>query len=369
MSGKILRVAVLGQGRSGFGIHFDWLKQAPDKFKVVAVADSDPARCREAKELVGARTYGDYTELLKDQSLELDLVVNALPSLLHPKGALAALSAGHHVVCEKPLARTVKEFDRMVETAKQHKRLLLPFQNSRFCPIFRKIQEVLASGCLGRPVQIRLNWSGYGRRWDWQTLQAAWAGNLLNTGPHPVDQAITLFGEKTPKVFCRMVSDNPWGDSDNHTSLTLYGGREDPIIEVCVSSFQPYSQGEKHNICGQYGGLTSTADGLKWKYFDPAKAPEHAQTGGWSDERKFCSEELPWVEETWTEPKDGLVRFSQMSRDFYANAYDIIVNGAPRVVTLEQVRRQIAVMEESHRQNKMPKKFALASAKKARSAK
>ena len=43
--------------------------------------------------------------------------------------------------------------------------------------------------------EFAANWSGFGRRWDWQTLQSECGGNLFNTGPHPVDQAVVLFGE------------------------------------------------------------------------------------------------------------------------------------------------------------------------------
>ena len=350
---KVLRVGVLGQGRSGHDIHVAYLRQAPDRYQVVAVADQMPERW-EARDQLGAKAYSDYRDLLKDRSLALDLVVNALPSYLHPKANIEALNMGYHIVGEKPAARTVKDFDRVVQAAKKSRRHYFPFQNSRFYPFFAKMREVIDSGKLGKIVYIRSNWSGFARRWDWQTHQEYWGGNLLNTGPHPMDQAIVLFGGKAPKVFARLVSENPFGDAENFVMVTLYG-KGAPTIEIMINSFQAYPQGEQYNVCGTLGGLTASPKEMKWKYFDPAKAPDHEFKGEWSDKRQYCREPLEWIEESWTAPAGG-ESFDILSKGFYDEVYNVMVNGAKPVITHSQVRRQIAVMEECHRQNKMARK-------------
>src|SRR5688500_7635534 len=84
---KILNVAVLGQGRSGYEIHVRWIREAKEQFKLVAIADLLPER-REAAAEFGAKAFGDYTELLADRSLGIDLIVNALPSHLHPPASI-----------------------------------------------------------------------------------------------------------------------------------------------------------------------------------------------------------------------------------------------------------------------------------------
>ncbi|MCF7854235.1 MAG: Gfo/Idh/MocA family oxidoreductase [Candidatus Pacebacteria bacterium] len=344
-----LRVAVLGQGRSGYDIHCSWLKNDRERFKVVAVADLLPERTAEAQEEFGCRVFGDYRELLADKDLDADVIVNALPSHLHPEGAIAALESSRHVVCEKPLARSVADVDRMTTAADNAGKKLLPFQNSRFQPAFQKILEIVRSGKLGRIIHARINFSGFARRWDWQTRREFWGGNLLNTGPHPMDQAVVLFGEAMPNVFARMVSDNPFGDAENFASVTLWDHNA-PTIEVVVSSFMAYPQGQMYNLGGTQGGLTGTPAELQWKYFNPATAPPHEPNGTWSDDRQYCREGLDWSEERW-ELKASLESFPLLTRAFYTNVYDILVNDAPRIITLDQVRRQIAVMEEAHRQN------------------
>jgi len=355
MDGKVLRVGVLGQGRSGFDIHCKWLRLAPEQYQIVAVSDQLAERRAQAKAELGVKAYRDYKALLADRKLGLDLVVNAMPSFQHPSGTIEALEAGYSVVCEKPLARTVADFDRMVATARRCKKTLLPFQNSRFSPIFQKIQEVIQSGKLGEIIHIRISFSGFGRRWDWQTCQEMWGGNLLNTGPHPVDQAVTLFGERKPRVFSRLVSANPYGDAENFALLVLSGPRA-PTIEVLISSFLAYPQGDQYSVSGTLGGLVGGGTGLKWKSFDPKQAPKHSKFNGtWSQKRAYCSEQLPWVEEQWTPPATDIGSFEAMSRAFYNNAYDVLVHGKPRIITLEQVRRQIEVIETCHKQNPMPR--------------
>ena len=206
----------------------------------------------------------------------------------------------------------------------------------------------------GRIVFIRSNWSNFARRWDWQSIQEYHGGNLLNTGPHPVDHAVVLFGPRMPKVFARLASENPFGDADNFANVILYGPGA-PTLEVVVSSFQAYPQGEQYNVSGTCGGLTGGAAGLRWRYFDPAAAPRHRFRGTWSDRRQYCREALPWTEESWTPPEGPLDAFQFISKGFYDSIYNVIVRGAKPVIELAQVRRQIAVMEECLRQNRLPR--------------
>jgi hypothetical protein len=124
-----------------------------------------------------------------------------------------------------------------------------------------------------------------------------------------------------------------------------------------ISSFQAYPQGEMYNIQAEYGGLTGGPKGLKWKYFDPAKAPKQEFWKPWSQDRRYCHEELDWIEEEWTfeNNESNSNGFKGLSAAIYDNYYNVIVNGAPREITLDQVRRQVYVMEEAHRQNPLAK--------------
>ncbi len=353
---KVIRVGIAGFGRSGYGIHANCLKNKQEQFKIVAVADQLPERRQDAVNEFGCAVYNDYQELL--DKADIDLFVNATPSRFHVEASLAALKKGRNVLSEKPSATCVADFDRLTAAAREANVVFYPFQNSRFYPFFIKMQEILRSGVLGDIVCIRSNWSGFARRWDWQTLQKECAGNLFNTGPHPVDQAVVLFGEGYPQVFARMYSQH-WGlggDAENYASVTLYGPGK-PNIEVVVSSFQAYPQGEMYNISATCGGLTGGPSGLKWKYFKPEEAPKHEFWKPWSYQRQYCSEQLSWHEETWTytDNNSNATGFSGLVHALYNNLYDVLVNGAAPIIKHEEVRKQVYVMEEAHKQNPLPR--------------
>lgn len=360
---ETIRVTIGGQGRSGYNIHAKQL-QTDDHFEIVAVADQLPERREDGQVELGAKTYGDWRPMLENGGF--DLFVNALPSPLHVDASIEALNRGYHVICEKPMARSVSDFDRIVDAAKRNGRMLFPFQNNRAQPFFDKIQEVVATGVLGDIVHVRSAWSGYRRRWDWQTRQDLWGGSLLNTGPHAIDQALCLFGwDHTPEVFCRMDRRNPFeGDAENHVTVTLWDPkRVAPQIDIDISSLVTFGEPYTYNISGTCGGLIGGARELKWKYFDLDLAPKH-DMWLWSVDRRYNREALDYTEETWTLDEaqtEGSVGYTLESMKsgperIYNNIYDVLTNDADLMIKPEQTRKQIAIIEEAHRQNPLPRK-------------
>lgn len=358
-----LKIAIAGQGRSGYNIHAAWLKSDTEHYRVVAVADPLSERREDAEREFGARTYADYSDMLDAGGF--DIFVNALPTPWHVPGTLQALEAGVHVLCEKPMAPTVAEFDTMVAAAARAGRILAPFQNNRHQPFFLEIQQIIASGVLGRILDVRSCWSSFSRRWDWQTYQRNLGGCLFNTGPHAIDQALCFFPETvTPSVFCRMGCFNELGgDANDFCALTLYAP-DCPHIEINISQYQTYTQGDMYTINGTRGGLTGNADRLRWKYYDWENAPQQDIWKPWSLNRQYPGEQLPWEEREWSldaaqsGPAVGYTLRSYRSgvQWIYDSLYDTITQGAPLVVTLPHVRRQIHVLEEAHRQNPLPVK-------------
>jgi predicted dehydrogenase len=346
MAKRIIRVGIIGQGRSGYDIHAKHLA-TDKKYKIVAVAEPLADRRAQAEQEFGAATYADYREMIRRD--DLDLVVNSTPSHLHVPVSLDILASGHNVLCEKPLARRAAEVDKLIAASKKAGKLLAIFQQSRFAPYFEQVKKVIDSGVLGRVVMIKAAFNGFGRRWDWQTLQEYNGGNLLNTGPHPLDQALQLFGPTMPKVTCLMDRALTFGDAEDHVKLLLSGeGR--PTIDFEISSCCPYPL-YTYQVYGTRGGLTGNTSEMKWKYYDLRRAPKRQLIREPLPNRQYCSETLKWTEKTWTTPKNKSNLFSYMSGQFYAHLYKTLTEGAPLVITPEQVRQQIAVIEECHRQN------------------
>ncbi|MFH1571697.1 MAG: Gfo/Idh/MocA family oxidoreductase, partial [Gemmatimonadota bacterium] len=304
---------------------------------------------QRAETELGCTAYADYRDLLARD--DLDLVVNSLPSHLHPPVTIAALQAGHHVVCEKPLGWSPAKVDEMVAAARAAGRLLAPFQQSRYAPYFQQIRKVLASGALGRIVQIRIYANGFGRRWDWQTLQEFRGGNLLNTGPHFVDQAVCLLDFATPQVTCAMDRANTYGDAEDYVKVLLRA-KDKPVVDLEISSCDAYP-GDMYNISGTLGGLAGGSGGLRWRYYNPKKAPRQKLLRDPLPGPSYCRESLELVEKTWTPSKAQQNAFQYMSRCYYDHLYKVLRQGAPLEITPEQVRVQMQVMEACHRQSRL----------------
>ena len=126
----------------------------------------------------------------------IDLVVIATPNDSHYQLALAALQAGKHVVVDKPCTVTLAETEHLLAVAAQRGRVLTVFQNRRFDTDFLALQQVLASGALGRVVQMDSHFDRYRpavpKRWREQNQPGS--GLWADLGPHLVDQALVLWG-------------------------------------------------------------------------------------------------------------------------------------------------------------------------------
>ncbi|MDI6775360.1 MAG: Gfo/Idh/MocA family oxidoreductase [Verrucomicrobiota bacterium] len=333
-----VRVGIAGLGRSGWDIHARFLGPLGDKYGIVAALDSNPARLKEAADKFGCRTYSAYDALLADKAVEL--VVVAVPSHLHADYTVQALKAGKHVVCEKPMAGGVKDADRMIAAAKKASKVLTIFQNRRYAQDFLTVRGVIESGVLGRIVHVRIAYHGFSRRWDWQTLEKYGGGSLSNAGPHSLDQALVLFGEKKPRVFCLRDRALTLGDADDHAKVILYGPGS-PTIEIEITAACPYRQ-DTWLIMGTRGGLTGTESSMKWKYFDPETLPKRVFSEAPTPDRSYNSETLLCVEKSWTQ-----MEFRMPGEpEFYLDLYETIRNRRPLQIKPEQVRLQIQVLEQ-----------------------
>lgn len=347
-----IRVAILGQGRSGRDIHGKHLKTVQDQYKIVAVVDPLEDRRKRAVEEYGCEVFENYTELFGRE--DLDLIINASPSHFHVPITLDLLNHGFNVLCEKPLARRASEVDELIEASKKNGKLFAIFQQSRYAPYFRKVKEVVDSGVLGRIVQVSIAFNGFARRWDWQCLQEYNGGNLLNTGPHPLDQALRFLNtDSMPQVTCFMDRANTFGDAEDYVKLIMKAP-ERPVIDLEISSCCAYPS-FTYNVQGTCGGLKGSMTHIDWKYFKPSEAPEQhlVRTPLMHEDGTpaYCGEKLNWYEESWDVPKEDDNLFNAISKGFYDMLYKALTEGAPLEITPEQVRQQIAVIEECHRQN------------------
>jgi len=270
-------------------------------------------------------------------------VVVATPSQMHADQSIRAMAAGKKVVCEKPMAVDIAEADKMIAAAKKNRALLSIFQNNRYAPDFQKVKGVIDSGKLGRIVLVKMSWNGFGRRWDWQTLKKFGGGSLNNTGPHPVDQALVLFGPEEPEVFSHLEKVLTLGDAEDHVKIIMRA-KGAPMIDLEISSCSAMPQ-DKWLVMGSQGGLSGSGSGLKWKYLKPEELPKREVDQNPTPDRSYNSEPYNWTEGTWTCPKDAL----PTPVCFYNDLYRTIREGAPLVITAEHARRVMWFIDQCHR--------------------
>jgi len=151
MSGK-LQVGIIGAGKIAPS-HAKAL-QAIKQAEVAAVCDIKKRRAvKLAADCDGAKVYTDYEKMVLDESL--DAVSVALPPFLHEPATIAALEAGKHVLCEKPMARNAEEARRMVETARATGSRLMVYYRRRYAQEVRYATGLLKEGVLGRVYLVR----------------------------------------------------------------------------------------------------------------------------------------------------------------------------------------------------------------------
>ncbi len=149
-----LRVGVVGCGGAG-SEHARAYRGLTGRVELVGVCDVQRERAARLADAVGTRAYAALDDLLATERPDVVSVCTA--EYAHTEPVLAALAAGCHVLCEKPLAATVDDARRMVRAAGVAGKVLGVDYNYRHMPAFRGLREELARGTLGEPVLAQVS--------------------------------------------------------------------------------------------------------------------------------------------------------------------------------------------------------------------
>ena len=191
-----LRVGVIGLGFAG-ETHTKAYLQVPD-VEVVAAAGLEEDRLELFKANYGVRdTYRDWREMVARD--DLNVISVCLPNNLHLPATVAALEGGKHVLCEKPLARSGEEAERMVGAAIAARRVLHVAFNHRQRGDVQTLKAYIDEGGLGRIYYAKAYWmrrQGIPGITSWFTSkEMAGGGPLIDLGVHVLDMALYLLGE------------------------------------------------------------------------------------------------------------------------------------------------------------------------------
>ena len=342
-----VRVGIAGLGRSGWGIHAPAIAQQPNRFRLVAVTDDQPTRRAEAVTKFGCTAHRDIDQLVRDPNV--DLVVIATPNHMHARHAIAALDAGKHVLCEKPMAASPAEAEAMIESARRNSRILTVFNNRRFDPHFLKVREIVASGALGQIVQVRLVVHAFTRRWDWQTLKEYGGGMLSNIGAHFLDLLLSFFpAGELPQVFCHLDRVLTLGDADDHCVVMLRSvNGSGPLVQMELSNACALPQ-DNWLIMGDRGTLSGTFSDLTWRTVDVDDlATRTLERAPRSTERAYNRDTLSTTDHHWTVPSEQAANVWNHWQ-FYRRLYATLRDGAPLVVDPREVHRCMQLIAACH---------------------
>lgn len=235
------------------------------RVEIRAVCDTVEERVQETAAKYGAKAYTDYKELLKDP--EIQAVSVCLPNYLHASVTIAALEAGKHVLCEKPMAVSSAEAEAMIQAAKKADKRLMIGQNQRFMPAHIKAKQLLHSGRLGAVLTFRTEFSHGGpegwsidgaKSWFFRKEEAL-VGSMGDLGVHKSDLIRWLLEDEVVSVGAHIATLEKVATVEDNAVCTLQM-RSGAIGTLTASwTYHPGEDNSTHLYC-EHGVMHIGAD-------------------------------------------------------------------------------------------------------------
>ena len=201
-----VRVGIIGCGKIAQVRHIPEYAANPNA-EVYGFYDINQERTKELAEKYGGKAFATYEELLADPTIEAVSVCAA--NHAHAEITIAALKAGKHVLCEKPMAVTLAECEAMVAAAKESGKYLMIGQNQRLAKAHAKAKELIEQGAIGKVLTFRTIFGHGGpetwsvdpgkNTWFFDKTKAA-MGAMADLGIHKTDMIQYVLGTKIAKT-------------------------------------------------------------------------------------------------------------------------------------------------------------------------
>jgi predicted dehydrogenase len=338
-----INVAVIGFGLAGRVFHAPFVNAVPGlKLDAIVQRKGDEAQ----KAYPNARILRSFDDAINDSTI--DLIVVGTPNETHHSLAKQALTAGKHVVIDKPFSATSAEARELIDIATQNKLIVAPFHNRRWDGDFKTVRQIIASGELGRLSTFESHFDRFRplpREGTWKEAGNDANGMLFDLGPHLVDQVIGLFGAPQ-SITASVRKDRDKTEIEDAFDITLHYPKMEALCRATMLAADPAPRFLVHGTKGSFRKF-----GL-----DPQ---EPALVAGSTvppvgDPRDWLSEpEAAWG--TLTIAPDPAVPGTLVQktvktvpgdyRDYYANVRDAILGTAPLAVSSEDGYRVIRLLE------------------------
>lgn len=329
-------IAIVGYGGMG-GWHADHARNS-DVLNLVGVYDIKPERNELARSR-GIHAYDSFEELLADPNVEI--VTIATPNEVHCPIAVAALDAGKHVVSEKPVTLSSALLDKMIDAANRNNRIFTVHQNRRWDNEILAVKELKEKDELGEIFNVESRVHGSrGIPGDWRAKKEHGGGMLLDWGVHLIDQALFAFpDDPVVAVYARFDNITNKEVDDGCRVVMKFESGLNYYVEVGTSNFislpRFYIQGINGTaLIEDWGKPIKIVSCIQWAESDvtPIKAASGiTKTMAPRDEKTITTYERPLP------PSDV--------HDFYRNLCKAIDGVEPQLITHDQMRRVMKIME------------------------
>ena len=258
----MLKIGLLGAGWFGREAHLRNLQKL-EGVLVSAVSSRSPASLAASREIIGPdlKTFSDWREVLALD--ELDAVIVALTNDQHHEAATAALRAGKHVLCEKPLGLTIAQCDEIIAAAGDSGKTLQIGHEMRFQRLYRHMKEMIDLGAIG---ELQLMWCREFRgpmRPGWRSSEALTGGTILEKNVHHLD-LFNWMMDCPPARVSAHGGTNVLRDGeilDNAQILIEYEGGRRASLELCL--FAPHGGDCEIGACGDLGRIDTKNQALE----------------------------------------------------------------------------------------------------------
>lgn len=338
---------VVGVGLYGYGAigreHAEAVI-ATEGLELRGVCDRAPARRTAAAGAHLVPTHADGPHLLADPSV--DLVVVGVPPAMHATAVMECLTAGKHVVCEKPFALRAEEVEQMLDAAAWRDRTLTVYQSRRWDPDFVALRRAIRSGAIGHPFYMESFIGGFGHPCGyWHSHEPLSGGMIYDWGSHHFDWLLQLLEGPVTAVSAR-AHKRVWHDVTNadqvRVDIAFAGGEQASFLQSDIAA----ANKPKWYVLGTAGAAVGD-----WRF-------ESTRTRSWTGdlvEERLQPSESP-ARLTLSRPAGhGGVHVEVLSlpprvRDgFYRNLADHMLLGEPLAVPPEEAGRNVALMEAAAR--------------------
>jgi len=346
---RTIKTALCSFGMSGWVFHAPFL-HVHKGFELYGVWER--SKKNAAQQYPGIKSFDTYEALLNDDAIEL-VIVNT-PNYTHFDLAKKALLANKNVVVEKPFCVSVKECDELIALAKEKNKLLSVYHNRRYDSDYKIIKKVLENNWLGDIVEAEFHFDRFSEALSpkaHKETPGPGTGLVYDLGSHLIDQALQLFG-MPEAVFADIRPARAISLVDDYLEILLYY----PSKRVRIrSSYVVREPLPSYAIHGTRGSFIKARTDVQEKDLQAGLSPA-GNDWGREPENEMG---LLHTEIDGKIVKEHIASVNGNYMDYYNGIYEAITTGGSAIVSPEDGKNVILVIEKAYQSNREKKVISI----------